>query len=103
MVAGAAGLAGVAEGAAEAEMGVVVDRVGLDDRLELGRGAGVVAGAVAGAAERLAQRGLLRFPPRRLFQRLGGVLEIAVLEQLEAAAVERVGGLGSDADIVRNV
>ena len=75
-------------------MGVVVDVVGLDHRLELDRRLGEAAGPVVGAAERLAHRGLLRRPPRRLGQRLGGVDEVAVFEQLDPAPVQRVGGLG---------
>src|SRR4051794_41562702 len=58
-MAGAALLAGLAEGAAEAEVGEVVDRVGLDDGLELDSGRGEAAGAEVGAAQRLADRGLL--------------------------------------------
>ena len=91
VVAGAGLLAGHAEGAAEAEVGVVVDVVGLDHGLELDHGLGEAAGAVVGAAQRLAHRGLLRRPPRRLGQRLGGIDEVAVFEQLDAAPVQRVG------------
>jgi hypothetical protein len=65
----------------------------LDHRLELDRGLGEAAGAVVGAAEGLAHGGLLRRPPRRLRQRLGGVDEIAVFEQLDPAPVQRVGRL----------
>ena len=83
----------MAERAAEAEMRVVVDVVTLDHRLELARGLGEAAGPVVGATQRLADRRLLRRPSRGLSQRLGGVLEIPVLEQLEAATVEGVGRL----------
>ena len=75
-------------------MRVVVDRVGLDHRLELDRRLGEAAGPVVGAAERLADGGLLGIPPRRLGQRLGRVLEVAVFEQLDSPSVEGVGRLG---------
>src|SRR3954469_23238943 len=93
VVARAALLAGLAEGAAEAEVGEVVDRVGLDDGLELDGGRGEAAGAEVGAAQRLADRGLLGGAAGGLGQRRGRMLEVAVLKQLKAAAVERVGGL----------
>ena len=91
MVAGALLLAGHAEGAAEAEVGVVVDVVGLDHGLELDRGLGEATGAVIGTAQGLAHRRLLRCPPRRLGQGLGGVDEVAIFEQLDAAPVQGVG------------
>ena len=91
---GAAGLPRMAEGSPEAEVGVVVDRVGLDHGLELDRRLGEAAGAIVGATERLTDRGLLGVPPRRLGQRLGRVLEVAVFEQLDPPSVEGVGRLG---------
>ena len=75
-------------------MGKIVDRVRLNHRLELSRRGSEAAGTEIGAAKRLAHRGLLRRPPSGLGQGRSGVLEIAVLEQLEAATVERVGGFG---------
>jgi hypothetical protein len=74
-------------------VGVVVDVVGLDHGLELDHRLGEAAAAVVGAAQRLAHRGLLRRPPRRLGQGLGGVDEVTVFEQLDAAPVQRVGPL----------
>ena len=65
-------------------MGVVVDRVGLDDRLELVRRLLVVAGAEVGAAQRLANRALLGRLAGGLLERRRGLLEGAVLEQLDA-------------------
>jgi hypothetical protein len=56
VVAGAGGLAGLAEGAAKAEVGVIVDAVGRDHRLELDRRLCEAPGPVIGAAEGLADR-----------------------------------------------
>ncbi len=72
-------------------MGVVIDLVGVDDRLELDRGRLEATAAEVGAAERLADRGLLRSLARRLLQRHGGLLEVGLLEQLDAAAIEGEG------------
>ena len=94
MVAGALALAGEAEGASEAEVRVVVDRVALDHGLELGRRLGELAVAKVGAAERLADRALLRRPPGDLLQPHGRLAEAAVLEQLDALAIEGVRVVG---------
>ena len=80
-------------------MRVVVDRVALDDRLELGRRLGELAVAEVGAAERLADRGLLRRAARR--PRASGTVaspKLAVLEQLDALAIELVGVVGAWSD-----
>ena len=55
-MAGAIGLAGLGQRPAEAEVGEVVDLVGVDDRLELDRRGGETTEAEVGAAERLADR-----------------------------------------------
>ena len=94
VMAGAAGVAGHAQRPAEAEVRVVVDRMGLDHGAELPRRQSEPPRPVIGAAERLAHRGLLRFATGGLGERPGRVLEVAVLEQLHAAPVERVGRLG---------
>src|SRR3954453_11917432 len=78
---------------AEAEVGVVVDLVALDHCPELDRGSGEAARAEVGPAQRLAHRGLLRRPPRRLLQRVRRLLEVLLLEQLDATAVKREGGV----------
>src|SRR4029077_19002268 len=65
VVAGALGVAGLGQRPAEAEVGVVVDLVRLDDGPELDRGGGEAAGAEVGPAQRLAHGGLLRRAPRR--------------------------------------
>src|SRR5882672_10781163 len=93
MVAGPLGLTGLGQRPAEAEVGVVVDLVGVEDRLELGGGSGEAATAEVGAAERLAHRGLLRSATRRRLQRLGGLLEIGLLEQLDPPPVKHEGRL----------
>ena len=75
-------------------MGVVVHRMGLDHRLELGRGLGELPVAEVGAPQRLADRALLRRLPRRLGERHRCLLEVAVLEQLHATSIEVVERLG---------
>ncbi len=94
MVAGALGLPRLGQRPAEAEVGVVVDLVAFDHRLELDRGGGEAARAEVGAAERLAHRGLLRRPPGRLLQRLRRLGEVLLLEQLDPPPVEGEGGVG---------
>src|SRR3954452_8919113 len=74
-------------------MRVVVDRMGLDDCLELGRGLGELAVAKVGTPKRLANRALLRLAARGLGERLGRSLEASVFEQLDSPAVEQVGRL----------
>src|SRR4051794_12771938 len=54
--------------AAQAELGEVVDRVALDDRLELARRRLVAAGAEVRAAQGLADRALLGLHRARLLQ-----------------------------------
>src|SRR4051794_6675544 len=93
-MAGAALLAGLAESAAEAEVGEVVDRVGFDDGLELDRGRGEAAGAEVGAPQRLADRGLLGGAAGGLGKGRGGGREGAVLQQPAAGAGEGGGGRG---------
>ena len=93
VVAGALGLPRLGQRPAEAEVGVVVDLVALDHGLELDRGGGEAAGAEVGAAERLAHRGLLRGPARRLLQRRRRLLEVLLLEQLDAPPIESEGGV----------
>ena len=87
------GLAGLGQRPAQAEVGVVVDRMGLDHRLELADGAAVVMGAPVDAAEGLADGGLLGRLAGCLLERPLGVLEIALLEQLDPAPIERVEGI----------
>src|SRR5438046_954560 len=86
-------VAGEAECAAEAEVGVVVDGVGLDHRLELRGRLLELAVAEVGPAEGLANGALLGRAARGLGKGLRSLLEAAVLEQLEAAPVQRVGGI----------
>src|SRR4051812_50038701 len=80
MVPGTAHVAGDAERAAEAEVGEVVHRMGLDDCLELGRRLLELAVAEGGASERLANGALLGRLSGRLGERLGGRPPTAVLE-----------------------
>lgn len=91
MVAGTIHLAGLAQSPAEAEVGVVVDVLALDHGLELDGGLGEAAGAVVGAAQGLADGGLLRGSAGRLGERLGGIGEVAIFEQLDPTPVEGVG------------
>ena len=93
MMAGALLLPGEAQRPPEAEVGVVVDRMGLDDRLEFGRGFSVMARTEEGAPEGLAYGTLLGGLPGRLLERHGGLLEITVLKQLHPTPVERIKGL----------
>src|SRR3954462_1720392 len=94
VVAGPLGLPRLGQRPAEAEVGVVVDLVALDPRLELDRGGGEAAGAEVGAAERLAYRGLLRGATGRLLERSRCLGEVLLLQQLDPATVEREGGVG---------
>ena len=71
-------------------MGVVVDGVRLEDRLELRRRLVEAARAEVGAAQRLADGRLLRRHPGRLRERHRRLREVARLEQRHAALVERV-------------
>src|SRR5215210_4588980 len=77
---------------AEAEVGVVVHRMGLDDRLELRRRLRVVAGAEERATERLTYRALLRGLPGGLLEGNRRLLEGTVLEQLHPSPVQRIEG-----------
>ncbi len=92
-MAGALGLTRLGQRPAKAEVRVVVDLVALDHRFELDRGGGEAAGAKVGTAQRLAHRGLLRRPSRRLLERRRRLLEVLLLEQLDTAPVEREGGV----------
>src|SRR5213078_1338302 len=76
--------------AAEAEVGEVVDRMAVDDCLELLRGVAGTPAAELVASERLADRALLRLHGRGLLKRDRCGREIAVLEQVAAAPVEVV-------------
>src|SRR5215213_2307240 len=91
MVAGPLGVAGLAQRAAEAEVGIVVDLVCLDDGVELHRGEREAAAVEVGAAQRLADRRLLGCAPRGALELLGGVLVVLVGEQLYAPPVEGEG------------
>src|SRR5262245_47082705 len=86
-------LASQGERAAEAELREVVDRVALDDGLELSRRLRVAAAVEVGTPERLSDRALLRGHPGRLGQRNGSGRVIVRLEQGDAAAVEVVEGV----------
>ena len=65
-------VAAAGEGEAEAEVGVVVGRGGLDDRAEVGRGGLVLAGVELGAGEGLADAARSRLGVSRPLQDLGG-------------------------------
>src|SRR5918996_3427389 len=71
VAAGAIRAAGLGQRPSEAEVGVVVDRVALDDGLELLRGLLVPAAAEVGPPQRLADRALLGVEPGGLAQRNG--------------------------------
>src|SRR4051794_28909081 len=94
-MAGAASLAGLGQGPPEAEVRVVVDLVGLDDGLELGRRLGVVAAPEEGAAQGLAHRALLGRLASGLLQGHSRLLEVTVLQQLHSSPVERVERLAA--------
>src|SRR5512144_2867639 len=82
------------QGPAQAELRVVVHRVRLDDCLELCGRLRIVPRAKQRPAQGLANRALLRGLSGGLLQRNGGLLEVAVLEQLHAAPVKGIEGLG---------
>ena len=73
-------------------MGEVVDRVALDDGLELTRRLGVAPAAEVGAAERLPNRALLGRQPSGLRERHRGRGEVPRLEQGHAPLVEASRG-----------
>src|SRR5204863_2661294 len=83
-------VAGQLERAAEAEVGVVVDRRALDHRGELVARLGVAPRVEVGAAERLADRGLVRLERARLLERDRRGREVAALQQIAAAAEQVV-------------
>src|SRR5580692_8894631 len=72
---------------AEAEVGVVVGRGGLDDRAEVGRGGLVLAGVELGAGQGLADAARGRLGVGRPLQNLGGGGGAALAEQFHAGGV----------------
>src|SRR5215216_1504852 len=90
MVPRAVDVAGEAQCPSEAEMGVVVDGVRVDDGLELGRCLLELAVAEVRAAQGLADGALLGRLAGRLGKRDGRLAEAAVLEQLHTPAVEGI-------------
>jgi hypothetical protein len=97
-------VAAAGEGEAEAEVGVVVGRVGLDDRAEVGGGGLVPAGVELGAGQGLADAARSRLGVRRPLQELGGGRGAALGEQFQAGRVPavhlgrvRVGGVAAAA------
>src|SRR5215213_6223036 len=90
---GAVTVAAQRERAAEAEMGEVVDRVALDDSLELGNGLLEPSTPEERPAQGLANRALLRGEACCLSQRHRRLLVVARLEQRHPLHVQRIEGI----------
>ena len=74
-------------------MGVVGDRVDLEERRERLPRPVVLPRVVEGPAESLENRGLARLDPRRALEHDGGRRVVALLEQVVAALQQLVGRL----------